>query len=65
MSHAGGQEDRSMTQIAEVAQKMTKASKKFFYDPSTKLDWPEHLDASEWTMSPELVSFYGTTCGTR
>ncbi|MEZ4280427.1 MAG: diiron oxygenase [Myxococcota bacterium] len=49
-----------MTQIAEVAQKMTRASKKFFYDPSTKLDWPEHLDASEWTMSPELVSLYGT-----
>ena len=49
-----------MTQIAEVAQKMTRASKKFFYDPSTKLDWPERLDASEWTMSPELVSLYGT-----
>ena len=49
-----------MTHIEQVAQKMTRASKKFFYDPSTKLEWPERLDASEWTMSPELISLYGT-----
>jgi P-aminobenzoate N-oxygenase AurF len=49
-----------MTDIAQVARKMTKASKKFFYDPSTRLEWPEHFDANEWAMTPELVSLHGT-----
>jgi len=48
------------SQIVQVARKMTKASKKFFYDPSTKLDWPDRIDATEWAMSPELVSLHGT-----
>jgi len=49
-----------MRTTEEVARKLTRASQKFFYDVTTKLVWPETLDASEWTMSPELVSLYGT-----
>jgi P-aminobenzoate N-oxygenase AurF len=44
----------------DVAQKLTRASQKFFYDVTTKLEWPETLDASQWAMAPELVSLYGT-----
>lgn len=46
---------------AETAQKLTRASQKFFYDVTTKLSWPETLDyATQWTMAPELVSLFGT-----
>lgn len=44
----------------EIAEKLTRASQKFFYDVTTKLEWPATLDHSEWCMSPELVSLYGT-----
>lgn len=44
----------------ETAIKLTAASKKFFYDVTTKLPWVESLDQSQWVMSPELVSLYGT-----
>jgi hypothetical protein len=44
----------------EVAEKLSRASKKLFYDVHTKLAWPEKLDDSEWAMSPEFVSLYGT-----
>lgn len=46
--------------IEQVAQKLTRASKKLFYNVNTKLAWPETLDESAWAMSPELVSLYGT-----
>jgi len=49
-----------MPNIETISRQMTKASQKFFYDPTTKLEWPESLDSSEWTMTPELVSLYGT-----
>ena len=41
-----------MSNIETVARRMTKASQKFFYDPTTKLTWPDALDHSEWTMTP-------------
>lgn len=44
----------------QVAEKLSRASKKLFYDVFTKLEWPESLDDSEWTMSPEYISLYGT-----
>ena len=49
-----------MASIEQISRQMTKASQKFFYDPTTKLEWPEELDRSGWVMSPELVSLYGT-----
>lgn len=49
-----------MSNVEQISRQMTKASQKFFYDPSTRLEWPETLDHSEWTMSPELISLYGT-----
>ncbi len=49
-----------MQTTEDVARKLTRASEKFFYDVATKIEWPETLDASVWTMSPELVSLYGT-----
>lgn len=49
-----------MANIQQISRQMTRASQKFFYDPTTKLEWPEELDRSEWSMSPELVSLYGT-----
>ena len=49
-----------MANIELISQQMTKASQKFFYDPTTKLEWPEELDRSRWIMSPELISLYGT-----
>ena len=49
-----------MSKVQTVAQQMTRASQKFFYDPSTVLEFPEELDADAWAMSPELVSLYDT-----
>lgn len=46
--------------LEDTAKKLTRASQKFFYDVTTKLAWPEKLDRSQWCMSPELVSLYGT-----
>ncbi len=49
-----------METTEDLARKLTRASEKLFYDLATKIAWPETLDASDWTMSPELVSLYGT-----
>ena len=49
-----------MSKVQTVAQQMTRASQKFFYDPSNVLDFPEELDPNGWAMSPELVSLYDT-----
>jgi hypothetical protein len=44
----------------DTAQKLTRASQKFFYDVTTKLSWPESIDPAQWAMAPELVSLHGT-----
>jgi hypothetical protein len=49
-----------METTEDVARKLTRASEKLFYDLATKIEWPATLDASDWTMSPELISLYGT-----
>ena len=49
-----------MQTTEDVALKLTRASEKFFYDVATKITWPQTLDASDWTMSPELISLFGT-----
>ena len=52
--------DTTTRPIEETAQRLTRASEKFFYDVTTKLSWPDALDPSQWAMAPELVSLYGT-----
>ena len=44
----------------QIADKLSRGSKKLIYDVHTKLEWPETLDDSVWAMSPEYVSLYGT-----
>jgi hypothetical protein len=46
--------------IEKTAEKLTRASEKFFYDVATKLEWPDALDPDRWAMAPELISLYGT-----
>ncbi len=48
------------TALLNAATKLTEASKKHFYDVTTRLPWEDKLDDSQWVMSPELVSLYGT-----
>lgn len=52
--------DSTESTTEQIAEKLTKASKRLFYDVTTKLSWPETLDDSSWAMSPELVSLHGT-----
>lgn len=47
--------------LEDTARKLTRASQKFFYDVTTKLEWPEKLDPDAWAMAPELVSLNGTS----
>ena len=49
-----------MSNVEQIARQMTRASQKFFYDPTTKLEWPEEFDRSDWAMTPELISLFGT-----
>lgn len=49
-----------MQSTEQIAQKLTRASEKFFYDVATRLEWPDALDHSQWCFSPELVSLNGT-----
>ena len=46
--------------LEKTAERLTRASEKFFYDVTTKLSWPERLDPDAWGMAPELISLYGT-----
>jgi hypothetical protein len=45
---------------ATLAEQLTKASRKQFWDVYTYFQWPETLPEATWYMSPELVSVYGT-----
>jgi hypothetical protein len=44
----------------ELAARLTRASRKQYWNPYTLFDWPEKLQADAWYMSPELISIYGT-----
>jgi len=46
--------------VEAIAGRLSRGSKKLFYDVHEKFSWPETLDASVWVMSPEYVSLYGT-----
>lgn len=44
----------------ELAVRLSRASRKKFWNVYTAFDWPEKLDFSLWFMPPELISIYGT-----
>ena len=45
---------------SELAQRLTKGSRKLLWDVYSYFDWPDSLGEDFWAMSPELVSLYGT-----
>lgn len=50
-----------MEQTTVLAEQLTKASRKQFWDVYTYFQWPEApLPMDTWYMSPELISIYGT-----
>src|SRR5688572_26490828 len=50
----------STESASELAQRLSKASIKKFWNVYTYIDWPETLDRNQWFMSPELMSLWGT-----
>ena len=49
-----------METATELAVRLSRASRKTFWNVYSVFDWPEKLDFSHWFMPPELVSLYGT-----
>ncbi|MBL0730315.1 diiron oxygenase [Piscinibacter sp. HJYY11] len=49
-----------METASELAVRLTKASRKKFWDVYNFVEWPEALQADVWYMPPELISIYGT-----
>jgi len=43
-----------------LAPRLTKASRKFFWNVYDYIEWPESIDGATWYMAPELISIYGT-----
>jgi P-aminobenzoate N-oxygenase AurF len=50
----------TLDSTSELAQRLTKGSRKLLWDVYSYFDWPESLGEDQWAMSPELVSLYGT-----
>jgi hypothetical protein len=46
---------------AQLATRLSKASRKKFYDVYRAFTWPDALAADAWVMPPELISLYGTS----
>src|SRR5262245_13602829 len=49
-----------METSADLAARLTRASRKLFWNVYDTFAWPEALDAAAWYMPPELISLYGT-----
>jgi hypothetical protein len=49
-----------METASELAVRLTKASRKKFWDVYNFVEWPEALQTDVWYMPPELISLYGT-----
>jgi hypothetical protein len=49
-----------MDTVNDLATRLSNASVKKQWDVYSAFDWPERLDPTQWCMSPELVSIYGT-----
>ncbi|AKF07175.1 diiron oxygenase [Sandaracinus amylolyticus] len=50
----------TVPQSSMLAEQLTKASRKGFWDVYSYFQWPESLPDDAWYMSPELISIYGT-----
>ena len=46
--------------MERVVDQLSRASVRDHRPPDGVIDWPEHLEAEQWCMSPELVSLHGT-----
>ena len=49
-----------MESPTDLAIRLSRASRKKFWNVYTAFDWPETLDFSHWFMPPELISLHGT-----
>ena len=49
-----------MRELQTTLNRLTELSRKAFVDPHTTIVWPEALSDDSWTMSPELLSIYGS-----
>ncbi len=49
-----------MENAAELATRLTRASRKLHWDVYNSFDWPAALEENVWYMPPELISIYGT-----
>ncbi len=50
-----------MATSTELAVRLSEASVRKQWDVYSTFDWPETIDpAAGWSMSPELISIYGT-----
>lgn len=50
----------SRERLARIVDRLSAASEKQYVNAFTCFEWPQSLDRGSWTMSPELVSLYGT-----
>jgi hypothetical protein len=49
-----------METTSQLAVRLSRASRKLFYDVYNHFDWPEQLVEGAWCMPPELISIHGT-----
>ncbi len=49
-----------METTAQLASRLTTASRRKFWDVYSSFTWPEQLQTDAWCMSPELISIHGT-----
>lgn len=49
-----------METAAQLAVRLSMASRRKFYDVYRAFEWPEALEADAWAMPPELISLHGT-----
>jgi len=49
-----------MDALLKLSKKLNISSIKNFNNPYTSIEWPEEIDLSEWSFSPEYISIYHT-----
>ena len=49
-----------METAAQLATRLSGASRRKYWNPYDSFDWPAGLDPQAWYMPPELISLYGT-----
>lgn len=49
-----------MDTASELATRLTRASRKLYWDVYNTFNWPEKLEEGAWYMPPELCSIHGT-----